>query len=118
MEIFVPSLIDSAWSRAGFAVKRAGCARLIIPRRWAREQFGAVRGLRNGNDLAVSLWQRFQGPIFFRLFRSNELTVVSENHIGIRVTHFKRQRGGVFEMRQVITGERMAQSVIRRLFYL
>jgi hypothetical protein len=56
MEIFVPSLIDSAWSRAGFAVKRAGCARLIIPRRWAREQFGAVRGLRNGNDLSLSLW--------------------------------------------------------------
>lgn len=52
-------------------------------------------------------------PIASRIRRLQQLSVVRERRAVFHVSHFARERFRVFEVREVITGERVSQRSIR-----
>ena len=52
-------------------------------------------------------------PVSLSILWPHKLAVVIEDHPAVGVSHYERERSGVFEMRQMIGRERVSKRVVR-----
>jgi len=63
------------------------------------------------NFLCRRRW--FDVPVSLSILWPHKLAVVIEDHPAVGVSHYERERSGVFEMRQMIGRERVSKRVVR-----